>query len=115
MPVRVSALAAYIATTATEAESDGGRGSLGVRPAPRPSALPILRLTCRAPHHDKSRAPEPCGSFMGYGHGWLVFETTAPRAPALPDGYIWVRCTKRSCQVWNKFALVEPPDSPAAA
>jgi len=73
---------------------------------PHTRPLPMVRITCHAPHPDTARDGDPCGTLLGDIPGAIVFVTTSRRAPESPDGDVWVRCTRRECGIWNRFRLV---------
>jgi hypothetical protein len=70
------------------------------------SLTPTSRVTCHAPHPDPKKPGEPCGSLLGDVPGAVEFVTTAPHAPAHPDGGVWLACPRRKCGMWNRFRIV---------
>lgn len=81
-------------------------GALAIAPSPPPPTTPaISRLTCHAPHPDPKKKGEDCGGLLGDVPGKYEFVTTAKKAPAHPDGYVWLRCPGGRCATWNKFRL----------
>lgn len=70
------------------------------------SSSGTTRVTCHAPHPDARRAGDPCGSLIGDVPGDVEFVTTADRAPAAPDGEVWLLCPRRNCGKWNRFRIV---------
>lgn len=81
--------------------------------------LPIVRLTCHAPHPDPARKGEACGGLLGDVPGALDFVTTVRKLPTAADGLVSLRCPKNSCGAWNRFRLTpleggaEPEPTPA--
>lgn len=84
-------------------------GALAIAPAPSPPTTPaISRLTCHAPHPDPKKKGKDCGGLLGDVPGKYAFVTTAKKAPAEPDGYVWLRCPGGRCGTWNKFRILPP-------
>lgn len=79
------------------------------------SSSPVTRLTCHAPHPDPKKKGKDCGGLLGDVPGKYEFVTTAKKAPAEPDGYVWLRCPGGRCGTWNKFRILPPTTSVAAA
>jgi len=68
--------------------------------------FPVSRLMCRAPHADPKKKGKPCGSLLGDVTGSYEYVTNAARAPAVPDGFTWLKCPWRKCGRWNKWKLI---------
>lgn len=69
------------------------------------SAAKTMLATCHAPHPDPRKKGDACGSTLGWVPS-VSFVTTAGEAPKTPDGTIWLRCPRESCQQWNRFRII---------
>jgi hypothetical protein len=78
-------------------------------------ALGAQRVTCRGLHpdprrrRDPRRRQEPCGRLLAIVPGPIRFIGLAPREPAVPDGLLYVLCTRSGCHQWNVFELLTTP------
>jgi hypothetical protein len=70
-------------------------------------AAPV-RVTCQSRHPALQTAT--CGTLIGYLPGPLRFAGLVERAPAAPDGHVYVRCPRKTCGAWNRFTVLEPGD-----
>jgi hypothetical protein len=55
-------------------------------------------------HCHSTRGERLCGRFLGYPQSEVTFVQVAERAPATPDGLIWVKC--QDCKAWNAYEAV---------
>lgn len=66
-----------------------------------PSTRPVVsRLHC----HGTRQGGRACDRFLGYSPSSVRFARLAERAPAEPDGQVWVKC--QDCKAWNVYEAV---------
>jgi hypothetical protein len=63
-----------------------------------------IRVRCHASAPGNGRvAHHRCNTVLADLTRAVRFVKTAPRAPAHPDGRIWLKCARRDCKTWNVF------------
>lgn len=69
--------------------------------------MPPDRLVCHAPHPHPTKRGQQCGTPLGTLDGVVHFVTTADAVPQrVPDGQIWIRCSRKTCGRYNRFTRV---------